>query len=88
MKVFLFFLGGGDSKIRLSKHLRDFRNQKGENSLAGHLNSNNHSSPEDTGIILIKAERNPKFISPIESLGILKSFNKNWDLFFFLMILM
>ena len=42
-------------KIRMSEHLRDFKNKKRENSLADHLNLNNHSFPE--GIKLIKAER-------------------------------
>ena len=33
-------------KIRMSEHLRDFKNKKSENSLDDHLNSNNHSFPE------------------------------------------
>ena len=64
-------------KIRMSEHLRDFKNQ-GEISLAGHLNSNNHSFLE--GIKLIKAERDPKLIHANESLEILKSYNNNSDL--------
>ena len=39
-------------KIRMSEHLRDFKNQKTENSLTEHLNSSK----------LIKAERDPKLI--------------------------
>ena len=58
--------------------MKDFKNQKRENSLAEHLNSNNHSFPE--GIELIKAERDPKLIHAIESLEILKSYNRNSDL--------
>ena len=64
-------------KIRMSEHLRDFKNKKSENSLPDHSNSNNHSFPE--GIKLIKAERDPKLIHAIESLEILKSYNKNSD---------
>ena len=65
-------------KIRLNEHIRDYKNKKYENSFAEHLNSNNHSFPE--GIRLIKGERDPKLISAIESLEILKSFNRNSEL--------
>ena len=44
-------------KIRMSEHLRDFKNQKTENSLAEHLNSNNHSFPE--GIKYLKKKGIP-----------------------------
>ena len=58
--------------------MREFKNQKEENLLAEHLNSNNHSFSE--GIKLIKAERDLKLIHTIESLEILKSYNRNSDL--------
>ena len=62
----------------MSEHLRDFKNQKSENSLAEHLNSNDHSFPE--GIKSINAERDSKLIHAIECLVILKSYNMFSDL--------
>ena len=54
-----------------------FKNQKRENSLAEHLNSNNHSFPE--GIKLI-SRKGSQINNAIESLTILKSYNRNSDL--------
>ena len=61
-------------KNRLTEHFRQF---KKENSLAEHLNLNNHSFSDGSGIKLIKVKLDPKLISAIESLEILKLSKKN-----------
>lgn len=47
------------------------------NSFPQHLNTNNHAFPDDSGIKLIRAERNPFNVSVYESLEFVKLFNKN-----------
>ena len=42
--------------------------KKSENSLADHLNSNNHSFPEGIQLIKAERERDPKLIHAIENL--------------------
>ena len=64
-------------KIRITEHFRVFKNRKKENSLAQHPNLNNYLFPDGPSIKLIKADCKPKLISAIESLEILKSYNKN-----------